>query len=236
MAKNDAVSDDEEIRDEATVAPDAEDATASPDVEDGHVDAGGDGEHTLTRGAGDGEHGDGSHGDGFSEDHADGGASQATHEPSEAMDLVSKAKGSIDGLFSHLRRGWEEYTEDVRQPEPAVGSEPAAVEHAALATVVRPAATADEGAKQAAAPTNAAAASPAVQLPHPANVARGAASVVKSFVDGVLGRPQPPAAVMTGGSKRSSLKTALKIVTGIFAVLGVLAVFRASMDAFRPRR
>lgn len=227
MAKNDAGSIDEEIRDEATVPPDAE---------DGHADAGGDGESTLTRGADAEQHDDGSHGDGSGEDHADGGVSPATLEPAERVDLVSKAKGSIDGLFSHLRRGWEEYTEDVRQPEPAVGGEPAAGEHAALATVAKPAAIADEGSKQAAAPTDVTAASPAVQLPNPANVARGAASVVKSFVDGVLGRPQPPATTETGGSKRSSLKTALKIVTGIFAVLGVLAVFRASMDAFKPRR
>lgn len=222
MAKNDAGSIDEEIRDEAT---------ASHVGEDGHADAGGDDESTLTRGSGAGQRDDGS-----SEDHAAGGVSPVTHEPAEAMDLVSKAKGSIDGLFSHLRRGWEEYTEDVRQPEPAVNSEQAPGEHAALATVVKSAAGADEGAKQAAAPADVAAASPTVQLPNPANMARGAASVVKSFVDGVLGRPQPPAAVEAGGSKRSSLKTALKIVTGIFAVLGVLAVFRASMDAFRPRR
>lgn len=227
MAKNDAVSEDEEIRDEAMVAPDAE---------GGHADAGVDGEHTLTRGTGDGEHGDGSGEDHVSEDHDDGGVSPATHEPDERVNLVSKAKGSIDGLFSHLRRGWEEYTEDVRQPEPAVSSEPADHEHAALATVAKPATTADEGTKKAVAPSDAAAASPAVQLPHPASVARGAASVVKSFVDGVLGRPQPPAASVAGEGKRSSLKTALKIVTGIFAVLGVLAVFRASMDAFKPRR
>lgn len=223
MAKNDAGSIDEEIRDEATASP--------ADVEDGHADAGVDGEPTLTQGD-DADQRD----DGSSEDHADGGASPVPHEPAEAMDLVSKAKGSIDGLFSHLRRGWEEYTEDVRQPEPAVGSEQSAGGHAAPATVAKPASAVDDGAGQAAAPTDAAAASPAVQLPNPANVARGAASVVKSFVDGVLGRPQPPAAVVAGGSKRSSLKTALKIVTGIFAVLGVLAVFRASMDAFRPRR
>lgn len=226
MAKNDAGSNDEEIRDEATVAPDAV---------DGHA-AGGDGESTLTREAGD----DGQHGYGSSEnsgkDHTDGTVSPVPPEPAEAIDLVSKAKGSIDGLFSHLRRGWEEYTEDVRQPEPAVRSEPAAGEHAAPATVAKPAITAGGGAKQAAAPANAAAAAPAVQLPRPSNVARGAASVVKSFVDGVLGRPQPPVSGVAGGGKRGSLKTALKIVTGIFAVLGVLAVFRASMDAFRPRR
>ena len=224
MAKNDAGSNDEEIRDEATVAP---------DEENGHADADEDGESTLTREASD----DGQHDDGPTEGHADGGpASTVSREPAEAIDLVSKAKGSIDGLFSHLRRGWEKYTEDVRQPEPAVSSDPAADEHAALATVAKPAVTADGEAKQAVAPANAAAAAPAVQLPHPANVARGAASVVKSFVDGVLGRPQPPVAGVAGGGKRSSLKTALKIVTGIFAALGVLAVFRASMDAFRPRR
>lgn len=222
MAKNDAGSNDEEIRDEATVAPDAV---------DGHAAAGGDGESTLTR-----ETVDGQHGDGPSVDHTEGDVSPVPHEPAEAIDLVSKAKGSIDGLFSHLRRGWEEYTEDVRQPEPAVRSEPAAGEHAAPATVAKPTITAGGGAKQAAAPANAAAAAPAVQLPHPSNVARGAASVVKSFVDGVLGRPQPPVSGVAGGGKRGSLKTALKIVTGIFAVLGVLAVFRASMDAFRPRR
>lgn len=222
MAKNDAGSNDEEIRDEATVAP---------DEENGHADE--DGESTLTREASD----DGQHDDGPTEGHADGGpASTVSREPAEAIDLVSKAKGSIDGLFSHLRRGWEEYTEDVRQPEPAVSSDPAADEHAALATVAKPAVTVDGEAKQAVAPANVAAAAPAVQLPHPANVARGAASVVKSFVDGVLGRPQPLVAGVAGGGKRSSLKTALKIVTGIFAALGALAVFRASMDAFRPRR
>ena len=224
MAKNDAGSNDEEIRDKATVPPDAEDS---------HADAGEDGESTLTREASD----DGQqHGDGSSENHADGGpAGPVSPEADGAIDLVSKAKGSIDGLFSHLRRGWEEYTEDVRQPEPPVRSEPAAGEHAATATVAKPAVTVDGEVRQAV-PANVAAAPTAVQLPHPSNVARGAASVVKSFVDGVLGRPQPPVSGVAGGGKRSSLKTALKIVTGIFAVLGVLAVFRASMDAFRPRR
>lgn len=151
-------------------------------------------------------------------------------DPGEAVDLVVKAKDSVHGWFSNLHKGWEEYTEDVRQPEnDAAVSAPASTSSARTAGA---AATPTAAAGQTSAPTPAA----PVQIPSPVTVVKGAGGVARSFLNGVLGRPQPMQAAADNAGKHGGFKMALKIVTGIFAVLGVLAVFRATMDAFRPRR
>lgn len=151
-------------------------------------------------------------------------------DPGEAVDLVAKAKNSVHGWFSSLHKGWEEYTEDVRQPEDeAAGYTPVSTSSARTAGA---AATPTAAAGQTA---NPAAAAP-VQIPSPATVVKGAGGVARSFLNGVLGRPQPMQAASANAGKHGGIKMALKIVTGVFAAIGFLAVFRASMDAFRPRR
>lgn len=151
-------------------------------------------------------------------------------DPGEAMDLVAKAKDSVHGWFSNLHKGWEEYTEDVRQPEDdAAGPAPASTSSAQPAGA---AATPTVAAGQTAAPTPVA----PVQIPSPVTVVKSAGGVARSFLNGVLGRPQPMQTTAANAGKHGGLKMAFKIVTGVFAAIGFLAVFRASMDAFRPRR
>lgn len=151
-------------------------------------------------------------------------------DPGEAVNLVAKAKDSVHGWFSNLHKGWEEYTEDVRQPEDdAAVSAPASTSSARTASA---AATPTVAAGQTSAPTPAT----PVQIPSPVTVVKGAGGVARSFLNGVLGRPQPIQAAAANAGKHGGLKMALKIVTGVFAAIGFLAVFRASMDAFRPRR
>ena len=160
----------------------------------------------------------------------DAGEQESVADNTLAADLVAKAKDSVHGWFSNLHKGWEEYTEDVRQPEDdAAGPAPASTSSARTAGV---AATPTAAAGQTSAPTPAA----PVQIPSPVTVVKGAGGVVRSFLNGVLGRPQPMQATAANAGKRGGLKMALKIVTGVFAAIGFLAVFRASMDAFRPRR
>ena len=77
-------------------------------------------------------------------------------------------------------------------------------------------------------------------IPNPLNGLRKIKSVAGSFVDGVAGRPIRTKFVMTPAvnevRKTSEWRTALKWIVRVLAVIGGIAIVRAALDAFRPRR
>ena len=142
---------------------------------------------------------------------------------------AAKAKSSLSSLFSSIHKGWDEYTEDVRQHE-------ANADTTATQETVRNAAPVATGAVAGEqSPVTTRTTAPA-QLLSPVTVVKGVRGVAGSFLDGVLGRPQPTVVNDAKTGKRAGVRLAFKVITGVFAVIGLLAVFRASVDAFRPRR
>lgn len=77
-------------------------------------------------------------------------------------------------------------------------------------------------------------------IPNPLNGLRKIKSVAGSFVDGVAGRPIRTKFVMDPavdeGRKTPEWRTALKWTVRVLAVIGGIAIVRAALDAFRPRR
>lgn len=77
-------------------------------------------------------------------------------------------------------------------------------------------------------------------IPNPLNGLRKIKSVAGSFVDGVAGRPIRTKFVMNPAvnevRKTSEWRTALKWTVRVLAVIGGIAIVRAALDAFRPRR
>ena len=77
-------------------------------------------------------------------------------------------------------------------------------------------------------------------IPNPLNGLRKIKSVAGSFVDGVAGRPIHTKFVMNPAvnevRKTSEWRTALKWTVRVLAVIGGIAIVRAALDAFRPRR
>lgn len=77
-------------------------------------------------------------------------------------------------------------------------------------------------------------------IPNPLNGLRKIKSVAGSFVDGVAGRPIHTKFVMNPAvnevRKTSEWRTALKWIVRVLAVIGGIAIVRAALDAFRPRR
>lgn len=77
-------------------------------------------------------------------------------------------------------------------------------------------------------------------IPNPLNGLRKIKSVAGSFVDGVAGRPIRTKFVMNPavneGRKTSEWRVALKWTVRVLAVIGGIAIVRAALDAFRPRR
>lgn len=78
------------------------------------------------------------------------------------------------------------------------------------------------------------------RIPNPLNGLRKIKSVAGSFVDGVAGRPIRTKFVMNPAvnevRKTSEWRTALKWTVRVLAVIGGIAIVRAALDAFRPRR
>ena len=77
-------------------------------------------------------------------------------------------------------------------------------------------------------------------IPNPLNGLRKIKSVAGSFVDGVAGRPIRTKFVMNPavdeGRKTPEWRVALKWTVRVLAVIGGIAIVRAALDAFRPRR
>ena len=77
-------------------------------------------------------------------------------------------------------------------------------------------------------------------IPNPLNGLRKIKSVAGSFVDGVAGRPIRTKFVMAPavdeGRKTPEWRVALKWTVRVLAVIGGIAIVRAALDAFRPRR
>lgn len=77
-------------------------------------------------------------------------------------------------------------------------------------------------------------------IPNPLNGLRKIKSVAGSFVDGVAGRPIRTKFVMDPavdeGRKTPEWRVALKWTVRVLAVIGGIAIVRAALDAFRPRR
>ena len=77
-------------------------------------------------------------------------------------------------------------------------------------------------------------------IPNPLNGLRKIKSVAGSFVDGVAGRPIRTKFVMNPAvdedRKTSEWRVALKWTVRVLAVIGGIAMVRAALDAFRPRR
>lgn len=77
-------------------------------------------------------------------------------------------------------------------------------------------------------------------IPNPLNGLRKIKSVVGSFVDGVAGRPIRTKFVMDPAvdedRKTPEWRVALKWTVRVLAVIGGIAIVRAALDAFRPRR
>lgn len=78
------------------------------------------------------------------------------------------------------------------------------------------------------------------RLPNPLNGIKAIKSVAGSFIDGVAGRPIRPRFVVSPTAKEEAKtpewKTAMKWIVRVLAVIGGLALVRAALDAFRPRR
>lgn len=78
------------------------------------------------------------------------------------------------------------------------------------------------------------------RIPNPLNGLRKIKSVAGSFVDGVAGRPIRTKFVMAPAvdedRKTPEWRTALKWTVRVLAVIGGIAIVRAALDAFRPRR
>lgn len=77
-------------------------------------------------------------------------------------------------------------------------------------------------------------------IPNPLNGLRKIKSVAGSFVDGVAGRPIHTKFVMDPAvnedRKTPEWRVALKWTVRVLAVIGGIAIVRAALDAFRPRR
>lgn len=77
-------------------------------------------------------------------------------------------------------------------------------------------------------------------IPNPLNGLRKIKSVAGSFVDGVAGRPIRTKFVMNPAvnevRKTPEWRVALKWTVRVLAVIGGIAIVRAALDAFRPRR
>lgn len=77
-------------------------------------------------------------------------------------------------------------------------------------------------------------------VPNPLNGLKAIKSVAGSFVDGVAGRPIRTKFVMSptasNDKKAPEWRTALKWIMRVLAVIGGIALVRAALDAFRPRR
>ena len=77
-------------------------------------------------------------------------------------------------------------------------------------------------------------------IPNPLNGLRKIKSVAGSFVDGVAGRPTHTKFVMDPAvnedRKTPEWRVALKWTVRVLAVIGGIAIVRAALDAFRPRR
>ena len=78
------------------------------------------------------------------------------------------------------------------------------------------------------------------RIPNPLNGLRKIKSVAGSFVDGVAGRPIRTKFVMAPAVDEDrntpEWRTALKWTVRVLAVIGGIAIVRAALDAFRPRR
>lgn len=138
----------------------------------------------------------------------------------EMEDLPTIVSSKAHSLLDSIKKGWADYTSDVREDEEDNNDE----------TII----DTDNTSTDDKTSTLATAASPTASI-SPVKAISRISQIGGSFLNGVLGRPQ---SVYNGktNSKTSTPKTVLRALTGVFAVLGLIAVVRATMDAFKPRR
>lgn len=126
--------------------------------------------------------------------------------------IGEKIVGGIGSIISNAANKWEDYTSDVREEvpddDPVIPTTGAGNVDLNSTTVVT------QGAGHV----------------KPVKRAKG---ILGAFVDGIVGRPHVSSSEKNNGS---TLKTVIKTVVCIFSVIGVVAVIRASIDAFKPRR
>lgn len=125
--------------------------------------------------------------------------------------IGEKIVGGIGSIISNAANKWEDYTSDVREEVPDDELVPADVAGSVGLN------SANTVAKS-------------VGRVKPVKRARG---ILGAFVDGIVGRPHVSSSEKRNGG---TMRIVIKTVAGIFSVIGVVAVIRASIDAFKPRR
>ena len=135
-------------------------------------------------------------------------------------DLPTIVSSKAHSLLDSIRKGWADYTSDVREDEEDNKDD----------TIIDTGNTSTDDKTSALATP----ASPSASI-SPVKAISRIRQIGGSFLNGVLGRPQSSYNGKTN-NRTSTSKTVLRALTGVFAVLGLIAVVRATMDAFKPRR
>ena len=138
----------------------------------------------------------------------------------ELGDLPTIVGSKAHSLLDSIKRGWADYTSDVRDDEEDNNDD----------TII----DTDNTSTDDKTSTLATPASPTTSI-SPVKAINRLRQICGSFLNGVLGRPQSAYNGKTD-NKTSTSKTVFRVLTGVFAVLGLIAVVRATMDAFKPRR
>ena len=135
-------------------------------------------------------------------------------------DLPTIVSSKAHSLLDSIKKGWADYTSDVREDEEDNKDD----------TIIDTGNTSTDDKTS----TLATSASQTASI-SPVNAISRIHQIGGSFLNGVLGRPQSAYNGKTI-NKTSTPKTVFRVFTGVFAVLGLIAVVRATMDAFKPRR
>lgn len=142
-------------------------------------------------------------------------------ESNELEDLSSIIHSKAHGLLDSIRKGWADYTSDVREEDE---DKPESVTTITDDTTTSAKPSTQDKPAQATAPVSIS----------PVKIVNRISQISESFLNGILGRPQQT--YDNRGNKKSTSKIVFNALTGVFAVLGLIAVVRATMDAFKPRR
>lgn len=135
-------------------------------------------------------------------------------------DLPIIISSKAHSLLDSIKNGWADYTSDVREDDEDNKDD----------TII----DTDNTSTDDKTSTLATSASQTASI-SPVNAISRIHQIGGSFLNGVLGRPQSAYNGKTI-NKTSTPKTVFRVFTGVFAVLGLIAVVRATMDAFKPRR
>ena len=140
-------------------------------------------------------------------------ANRTPNDKDDEEERTRKAKETMNVMRKFLKgieNQWVEYTDDVRKPEPE-----------------------DEKPEPKPEPLPAFRNDVANSEHDKVKPVRRAKGIVGAFIDGISGREH----VLSSDKSKNSgtVKTVLKTVVCIFSVIGVMAVVRAAVDAFKPR-